>query len=239
MSEGEQQHIPGFSDGPEHGPFVYNDPVPDSAVMYRVGGRLYPMRREPRCNTCQSPYRQQVERAVLQGMSYRRIVESLPEDAGLTVYNVREHVARQHLPLDEFVKRAVIEERAQELGRDIESFQTTLADHITFARLGLQKAFERLVEGEVKPDLEDGIAFAQLLHKVGLEEGSEADREAMEQAMLAYMEVLEEVLEEEQRERFSVLASRHPVLRALARRYDDGTRAEVVSVERSLPSGGE
>ena len=85
-----------------------------SALMTRVGGRSYPAKVVLQCKTCTSPYRTQIENALLKSYGYAAIVKSLPEDANLNERNIMEHFQRGHLPLDESVRRVVIEEDARE-----------------------------------------------------------------------------------------------------------------------------
>lgn len=189
--------------------------------MYRLGGRLYPVKSEPRCSTCQSPHRLHVERQLIRGYSYASIVRDLPDDAGLTQRGVALHVQRNHLPLNEHVKRVAIEERARELGRDAERHEQSLVDAITFARLGIQDVHERMQNGEIKPTIKDGIAFARLLHDVGLAERDEVGVEATREMFEAYMDAFIAVVDDpEQQQRFANALHAHPTMRAWLKEYE-------------------
>jgi hypothetical protein len=120
---------------------------------------------------------------LLKGYSYASIMKHLPDDTDLTVRSIREHFARGHLPLDESVRRVVIEEHSKELGRDIETFESNLGNHITFARLGLQRALQAMGEGKMEPTVNQAIAMAHLLIKTEQVAGEAVDREIIGQLL--------------------------------------------------------
>lgn len=203
------------------GQFVYQNGPAQSVLMYQLGGRMYPMRSEPRCNTCQSQYRLEVEKKILRGYGYAAVANSLPDNAGISASSIRSHVTNGHLPLDESVKRAAIEARARELGRDVEAFEESLVDHIVFAKLGVQKAFERVVNGEEEVSVSDGIALANLLVRVDQTAQQGADSELMVEVFHAYMRAFMSVVTDERMQRqFANLLSRDPVMISLYRRWE-------------------
>lgn len=206
-----------------------------SMLMTRVGGRTYPAHVNPRCRTCTSPYRTQIENALLKSYGYTAIVRALPEDANLTVRNVMDHFHNGHLPLDESVRRVVIEEDARERGLDIEGFESTLANHITFAKLGVQKVMQKMMDGELDPDISDGIAFASLLMKVEEQAGEAFDTEALTRGFMVYMEAIRSVCSPEQMQEIANTIATNPVMKALlskdAQQREDVVEAEVVEVE--------
>lgn len=215
----------------EYGPVVYHDHIPEGVVMYRLGGRMYPMKFEPQCSVCQSPHRLKIEREVLEGYSYRSIHSGLDEEGRMHWTSIQRHVSRGHLPVDAQVKRFAIEERARELGRSAETHDQALADHVTMARLGVQKVFEKMMRGDLEPDIQDGIAFGNMLMKLGMYEGSDIDRQAMMEAFTAYMEAAEEVMNSDQMRTFGQLLSSNSTLRALMGRTESGPEEPPIDVE--------
>lgn len=190
--------------------------VTRSAVMYRLGGRTYPMHSNPQCKVCQSPYRMEIERAFIRSYGPTTIHRSLPPDVQekILVRNISDHCSR-HLPVDHTIRQAVIEARARELGTDVESATGALADHIVFAKVGLQRVYERIVEGEVVPDVKDGIAFAQLLLRVEEQAGQGVDEEIMARGFMSYLKAMREVCTPEQIQQMSVLIREDPTMNAL------------------------
>lgn len=211
----------------ETGQFVYTDAPSQSVVMYQLGGRLYPMRSEPRCNTCQSPYRLEIEKKILRGYGYTAVANSLPEDAGLSMSSIRSHVRNGHLPLDETVKRAAVEARALELGLDLEAHEQSLVDHIAFAKVGVQKAFERVINGDEDVTVSDGIALANLLVKVEQTAQGGVDSELMAQVFHAYMRAFVAVVTDERmQQQFARRLSQDPVMVALYERWQSQPQIE-------------
>ena len=199
----------------------------NSTVSYRIGGREYPFRSEPNCLTCQSPYRVEVENALLKGYSYASIARSIPQ-ADLTANNIFDHVSKGHMPLDEHLRRAVIEDRAQELGRDIQRAEGVLTDHIALARLGVQRVIERMQMKEIEPGISDGIQFASLLLRLDEFAGETVDQQAVASSFMVFFEAAKSVMDPAQFARFGKLLERNPVLSALSKKA-----AQVVEVEAS------
>lgn len=228
--EREQPSFAGFTDGPEHGPMLFRDQVPRSVRMYRIGGRLYPMKSEPTCHTCQSPYRFQIERHLADGRAYARIVRDLPDDAGVSAESISRHKRNGHLPLNEEEYRQIVERVAAEQGIDIIEHEGTLLDRRAFAKVGLQKVYERMMRGEIEPDIKDGIAFAKLIED--MESGQDADMEALRRYVLAQYEVAREVMTEEQLQQWARGLNTHPYLSEIASvgpgRDEDIVDADVV-----------
>lgn len=216
----------------ETGQFVYSDVPSQSVVMYQLGGRLYPMRSEPRCNTCQSPYRLEVEKKILRGYGYTAVANSLPDDAGLSVSSIRTHVRNGHLPLDETVKRAAVEARAVELGLDLEGHEQSLVDHITFAKVGVQKAFERVMNGDEEITVSDGIALANLLLKVDQNIQGGVDSQLITEVFHAYMRAFMMVVTDERmQQQFARRLSSDPVMVSLYNRWQSNSELEEGSFE--------
>lgn len=187
--------------------------------MYRVGGRRYPLRTHPNCHVCQSfEYRAEIENALLKGYSYATVQRSLPPEAKIGVENIRNHVLGQHLPLDEAMRRVVMEERAREVGLSIEDHEGSLVDHIAFAKMGIQRVAERLAKGEIEPDVKDGIALASLLARIEEEAGEGVDNEVMIQAFMVYMEAMRSICTAEQITAIRERIAANPVMAGLMSR---------------------
>lgn len=193
----------------------------NSAIMYRLGGRMYPLRSVPQCKVCNSHYRVEIERGLIKSYGYTAIHRSLPEQAKseLSIRNIEEH-ARRHLPVDEGIRRAVIEARAKELGTSIEDAEGALVDHISFARVGVQKVFQAMSEGRLEPDVKDGIAFATLLLKVEQAAGEGVDEEMLFGGFMAYLKAIRAVCTPDQVRAIGSQLRQDPVMRSLLARSE-------------------
>lgn len=155
--------------------------------MYRVGGRTYPLKTARGCAVCNShTWRVAIENYVLQGFGYKTIVDRLPEDAGITIHQIKNHVTEGHLPLIEDARRAVVEARAAELQWNPETDAQRVVDHVGFLRLALNDVTSRLMTREIEPDVKDGIAIAKALAQIDIDNDTE-DRLAMYASLIRLM----------------------------------------------------
>jgi hypothetical protein len=207
-----------------------------SVVTYRLGGREYPLRSEPKCLVCQSPHRVEIERGLLRAYSPTSVYRTLPEQAqaSLSVKSIGSH-ARQHMPVDHVVRQAFIRERTEELGKDYEEIEGSLVDGIVFARTGLQKVYEDMMEGKIQPDVKDGIAFAQFLSKAEDQAGGDIDLDVAALGFMEYLAVLRAVCTPEQIQAMAQAISESPTMSALRARGEmvqrSGTFALPADVE--------
>ena len=159
-----------------------------AGVMYRVGGRSYPMRSVPQCKTCQSHFRLQVEDLIIRGYAYEVIVRDLDERAGLSRRNLEDHVSNGHMPLREVARRVVLDRRAEEIGLD--EYQQSLVEQVGFAKNGLQQVYEMMANGTLIPTIDHGIAFMKFLQQIEEEAGADLDREMLQQSILTYQDAI-------------------------------------------------
>lgn len=201
-----------------------------SLVTYKVGGREYPMKTVRTCKVCMSPYRFDVEEAVVAGRTYAKIVESLPEDHDLNVRNVKDHYYNGHMPLEVAASRQIVEERAARVGKRIEDSTDSLVDGVTLLNVTVQKVFEDIAAGRLQPEVADGIRAANILAQLGEYDDGGLDQQAFVEAFMVYHESAQDLMSPEQFEKFGQRLSQSPVLRALASRYDgDSVDGEVLS----------
>lgn len=199
-----------------------------AAVMYRVGGRQYPMKSAPLCRVCQHHRRQEIESLVLQGVGYAAIVRRLDlgnevtSESGTVVVqainsrNIGDHLHRGHMPVNESITRVIMEDRAKELGKAIDSEEEVLADHITFARVGVARVFSQMQEGKIEPTMAEAIRLARLLVQVDLRAAEEgADQDAFLQGFMAYARAIQKNCSPEQVRNIGRDISADPVMKSL------------------------
>lgn len=200
-----------------------------SVITYRVGGREYPMRVNRQCKVCTSPYRFEIERELVSGRTYRRIVESIPDDAELSAYNVKCHYLNGHLPLEQAAARQIVENRAKQVGKHIEDGVEALVDGVALAEVVVQKTFEAIAKGELQVEVKDGMAAAKFLADLGQYDEGGADMAAITDAFIVYHEHAQEYMDPDQFEAFGRALNSNPVLKSLAAKYEG--RDEVVEGE--------
>lgn len=216
------QFDPQIVGSPPEVPEPYAHAHAASAMMYEVGGKSYPMRVCVQCKVCNSPYRVQIEDALIAGYGYAAIARSLPEDARINARNINVHRRQGHLPLNLAVRTELIAERVREAGERIEEAAVSVVDQVLLARTVVQRTFERIAAGEIEPDISDGLAAAKLLVQVGQYDGSDIDREGMVQIIAAYMEAVSAEVDPLSLARIGARLRGHPVLEKMAERAQRG-----------------
>jgi hypothetical protein len=192
-----------------------------SMVMYRLAGREYPLRTVAQCKVCQSPHRYEVEQQIIAGRVWSQIerhLKTTDPEVDLTARNIKDHYQNNHLPLEQEVGRRIIERRAEQMGRSLDTGVDSMVDGVTAAELVVQKGVEALQRGELQVDVKDMLAAAKLLETFGADQDG-PDQAAYVEAFMVYHEVASQVMTGEQFERFGQALSRNQVLKTLVARY--------------------
>lgn len=169
-----------------------------SVVEYTLGGRRYPYKSSPRCKVCQSPSRMEIEEGILTGRTYAAILRSLPTDLtdgedGISKTSMANH-AKEHMPLDAIVSRAVIEQRVADRGRSLDDPTGTLIDHHIMATEIVRQAGERMLRGELKVGIEHALAAMKMLYDEEARVQADVDESASEAMMLSLFTSLRQIL---------------------------------------------
>lgn len=131
-------------------------------VTCEVGGRSYPLVASPRCRTCRSPQRREIEKLVIGGSSFAEASRSYSA-AGLSARNVREHIRRGHLPIEHEVVKRLVEQQVKEHIALVESGVSAKLGTIALAHTIIRSVSERLMSGELVPTISEGVRMASLL----------------------------------------------------------------------------
>jgi hypothetical protein len=187
-------------------------------VMVQVAGRAYPLRTEGTCGVCQSPYRFEIERALVLGESYGDIVESMasrnPLPPGRTT--LKNHVNNMHMPLPQTTQRRLIEKRAADLGKDIEEGTENLLNYTSVNETIIKKGFERLQDGDIKPSMGDLLKALALQAQIETSQPSGSlDTEAWQAALMEYFNIARRTMPPELWAEFTRELARSPLLKAL------------------------
>lgn len=192
--------------------------TPQALVMVKIGGREYPLRREASCQVCSSPYRFEIERALVMGHTYRSIRESLPsspEPPSLTSFSG--HVTRAHMPLPQAATRQLIEHRAQQLGKEIEGGLELLLDTATVTDEVIQKGFQRLQDGEIEPSMSDLLKALTIRSQLDATSPSgDLSSDAWMEAMMEMFAIVNRLMPPELWESFSQEIANSPILKAIS-----------------------
>lgn len=216
-----------------------SNPFATSLVQVKIGNKIYDARYEKTCKTCTHPARMAIEESLVKGDGYRTIskafsgtewqgrdgsVQILP-DVGFQ--SIRNHCIRGHMPLSASALRQITEERTRQLSVDYEEMADRFVDHYTVTRAVVQRGHERLVMGEIEPDLRETLAAAKLLKEI--EEGrlgGGVDAEMWNQAMVAYFEIARELMPPDMWMEFTQRLRENEVLQELATRQQQAQAIE-------------
>lgn len=191
-------------------------------ASYRIAGRTYPFRTVSRCLTCQSPQRLEIEARIARGVPYSRIVQDLELTEGrnrVTTTSMATHFNNGHMPVETEAIRRVLERRAAERGRAIESGIEAIVDGQGFAEIVLQASVRRMADGEIAPTIQDGLNAAKLLETLRpVIEGNEETDYLL--AFTVYHSTAQQIMTDRQFAEFGRLLSANPTLKALLARYN-------------------
>ncbi len=131
---------------------------------YTIGERVHRLPRIAQCRVCRSHLRAQVEAGLVDGVSYRAIVDGLP-DGTLSARNVGEHFKRGHLPVEDEVHSRLRKDRSRQAGQLIQRGVERKIDELSLAHAVVERAADRLASGELEPTMREAIAAARLLER--------------------------------------------------------------------------
>lgn len=202
-----------------------------SLAAYQFNGQIYPLKSVGRCLTCQSPFRVEIEKMIARGVPYARIAQDLDLRQGrnrVSTASMANHFKNGHMPVQQETVRRVLERKARERGESISEAIDARVDGETFAEMILQRTVERVGDGEIAPDIKDGLAAAKLLAELAPHEdaASESDYVA---AFMVYHSIAQSIMTESQFAEYSRRLAANPILRALSEKY---------SGEESAPADG-
>lgn len=203
---------------------------PASLVMTRVGGMDLPQYSNPRCKTCQHPDRLKIETLLVQGYGYKTVAEQVSENSGIEVgwWSIRDHYKARHLPLPNAAIRRLSENRTKEIGAALDEAADQIVDHVVVSKAILQRGFERMVAGEIEPEMKDTLAAAKMVMDIENAAAGSLDQQAWSDAFVAFFETARAVMTPEQYAQFGHALSTNPVLKAIEAKSTPTVEGEVV-----------
>jgi hypothetical protein len=196
-------------------------------VQVRIGNQTYDAITVPSCHTCTHPARMEIEHQIALGEPYRKIAEHFSEvevETGfgrtetlpkLSHTSIRNHFVSGHMPMEAEGLRRISERRAAQIGVNIEEGAARLVDGYVLNEAVVHLTHQRLINGDIAPDVRDGIAAAKFLQDVEDRQNGGFEAEAWSQAMMIYFEEAQQVMDPGQWQQFALKIRRNPILRAL------------------------
>ncbi|WP_028058407.1 hypothetical protein [Candidatus Solirubrobacter pratensis] len=132
------------------------------SVTARINNDL-PEHYEARCKVCTSKYRHAIERMIALGTNHSEIERTF---AGEVPRRSISNHAREHLSYEQAAIRAIIEHDAKQINANYEEGLNGALRRHAYLSAGLQKAWEDLIEGNVRIDPAVAIQMIQQLDKM-------------------------------------------------------------------------
>ncbi len=218
-------------------------PYSESLIQVQIGNRRYSAVRVPNCLTCQHPARMLIEEQIVQQYPFRKIAERFSmktvelEDGvptllpRITHQNIYTHYSKGHMPVEVATMRRLAERRAQQIGVALEEASDRFVDQVMLAEATVARTYERMMLGQIEPDIKDGLAAAKFLQDVQDKAQGGFDSEAWSAAMTVYFEHAHALMSPEVWERFTSSLRADPILRAIVQKMQASVDEEPIDVE--------
>ncbi len=192
-----------------------------SLASISVGGRTYPYTTAKGCRVCNSgSVRLEAENQIVSGRTWARIVEELPEEAGLSARNLKDHYSAGHMPIFAASVQEHLERASTVRGEEIGPAVERIADHLDFAQAVVGRVNERLVAGEVEPTVRDALSAADHLARYAPADTG-YDEAGTVSALMAYHDAARAILDDEAWAEFGRRLRTNPTLNALLSQASD------------------
>lgn len=122
-------------------------------------GQLPPRIVEPRCHTCQSPYRDYIENMLVRGHSYLSIANSIPE--GPDRRSISTH-HKEHMAITAAAYRAILEEESSLEGQNYDTGVRGAITNRGVLELMIRKGFEDIMDDNTMVEPRDLIQIIKL-----------------------------------------------------------------------------
>ncbi len=210
-------------------------PGSKSIVQIRIGNRDYSMVRHTRCAVCMHPGRYAIEEKILLNFGYPAIVRFVSEvehrnDDGevvewpaLTRMQLINHREKGHIGLNSEMIRELAERRARDQGIDLENHMGQFVDHVVASDIILERGMERLIKGEIQPDVKDVLAVTKLKQELEATNKQYASLEQMQDLIVVYFSTVKRIVGEEKWKAIMKEIQNHPaVIRIQQQRQIEG-----------------
>lgn len=201
------------------------DKLNRSLVMVKIGNREYSMVKSTRCGVCMHPARFAIEEKLLQNYGYPAIVRWISEqevrkDNGtiekypeLTRIQIKHHRDNGHLGLNMSMVKEIAERRAKDAGIDIENHMGQYVDHVIARQYILNRGYERLIKGEIEPEVKDVLAASKLMQELEQANRQNASVEQYQSLIMRFWRTTQEIVGPEKFRQIIARLEDDPVVR--------------------------
>ena len=119
---------------------------------------------EPRCSICKSKFRRTIDQLLVMGVSFAEVSRQF-EDEGITRRALSNH-KRKHLSVEQAAIRRVIEEKARQIGEDVENTSRLLLTRKGYMEVAMMKSYQAILDGTLTPEPRDVVHMIALMEKM-------------------------------------------------------------------------
>lgn len=119
---------------------------------------------EPRCAVCKSKFRRTIDQLLVMGVSFAEIARQF-ESEGMTRRGLSNH-KRKHLSVEQAAVRQIIEEKARQIGEDVENTSRLLLTRKGYMEVAMMKSYQAILDGTLVPEPRDIVHMISLMEKM-------------------------------------------------------------------------
>lgn len=200
-----------------------------SIIKIKIGNRTYDVPRSKHCPVCMHPGRYAIEERMLLNYSYPSIVKwisgseiTLPDGSTepwpeVSAHSLRSHRNKGHVPMDTQLFNALVEQRAEAEGIDLETYTGRFVDEVVANQIVLSRGVERILKGEIEPDVKDVLTASKLMGdlRAAAGQGQGTSEEEFMEVMRVYFTAVQNTVSEDQWLEIVNTISRNPVVVAM------------------------
>lgn len=179
-------------------------PSTQDLLSEEIDGEIYTYKYVPQCKVCKAPdsIRNLVDSLLLYPKTYREVlrqIRPIEEQLGvdskelISYDSIRNH-QKNHLPMDKIAIRETIERRAKEKNRRILDGAERLLTPEAFYEVIVQKGWEDIVAGRLRPNLNQTVDAMRELQKLDKEFTDNFRPEALISQLNAIVQAMRDVL---------------------------------------------
>lgn len=151
----------------------------------------------PQCHVCQSPHREWIENAIIQGAAYARIAGKLEEEGEvIDRRSIAGHYTKGHMNLQREAIRAELEEEAKLLQQNVDEGALGARTDRGMLRVLVTKGFDDVIKGVSSVEPKDMVQIIKLLNELNnVASGTRAEENEI--ALRTFVRAIESVCPQE------------------------------------------
>jgi hypothetical protein len=146
---------------------------------------------EPRCSVCKSRFRRTIDQLLAMGVAFSEIARQF-ESEGINRRALSNH-KKKHLSIEQAAIRQVIEEKARQIGEDVDNTKRSLLTRRGYMEVAMMKSYQGILDGTIVPEPRDVVAMISLMEKME-KDTSSAQVDEMMRDFNAFTQAVKEVV---------------------------------------------